>query len=229
MNKKFFLKFSFVCFLFLLCFGFAIKARMLVPVSTTPLTQKTIIIDAGHGLPDNGASSKSGTYESEINLKIAKKLKKLLKKGKVNVIMTREDENSLSTSQTNNKRDDLQKRVNIRDTSDADIFLSIHLNHFSQPQYSGAQVFYSAGNPESEMLANTIQKNLIELVDPENTRSSKASGDIFVLKNSSIPCVLVECGFLSNEREAKLLEDDSYQNRIAWAIYSGICEYYENL
>ncbi len=226
MNKNI-LALSFLLFVFMLGYGLVMKARTLVPASTVPLTKKTIIIDAGHGIPDKGAASASGIYESDINLKIAMKLKKLLQKSKVNVIMTREDENSLSDSKTNNKRDDLAKRVKVIKESDADLFISIHLNHFSEPKYSGAQVFYNDCNTENEILAKSIQESLVKLADPENTRDVKVSNDIFILKNSGIPSVLTECGFLSNPEEAELMNTKEYQDKLAWAIYCGVCDYFD--
>lgn len=207
--------------------GINIQKKNLIPASSTPLTKKTIIIDAGHGFPDSGTSSKSGISESDINLKIAKKLKKLLSKSKVKVIMTRKDENSLSESKTNNKQDDLKKRAKIRDNSNADMFISIHLNHFGEPQYYGAQVFYSSNNDENQKLAESVQKKLIELADPSNTRKVKSTNDIYILKNAQIPSVLIECGFLSNPDEAEKLNTDEYQQKLVWAIYCGIADYFE--
>ncbi len=203
------------------------QSGIIIPVSSADPSQKTVIIDAGHGFPDGGTVSQSGIKESEINLQIAKKLKKLLSKNKVKVIMTRNDKNSLSTSETNNKRDDLNKRTHIRESSDADLFISIHLNHFGESKYRGAQVFYSENNPENKELAQSIQTKLIELADPENTRSIKSTNSIFILKNSSIPSALAECGFLSNPEEALLLSTPEYQDKIAKALYHGIMDYFE--
>ncbi len=203
------------------------QSDVFIPVSSSNPSQKTVIIDAGHGFPDGGAVSQSGIKESEINLEIAKRLKKLLSKNKVRVIMTRNDKNSLSTSQTNNKRDDLNKRTHIRENSNADLFISIHLNHFGESKYRGAQVFYSENNPENKELAQKIQTKLIELADPENTRGIKSTNSIYILKNSSIPSALAECGFLSNPEEAQLLSTPKYQDKIAKALYLGIMDYLE--
>ncbi len=196
--------------------------------STTAVYKKTIVIDAGHGTPDGGAVAKDGTKEDEINLKIAKKLEKIFKKNGAKVVMTRTNENSLSNSKTNNKRDDLNKRMQIRNSSNADIFVSIHLNHFSETQYFGAQVFYNSSFEKSESLASCIQKNLIAIADPSNKRQIKQNNEIYILKNATYPSALVECGFLSNEEEAKKLATDKYQQKLAEAIYQGICEYFKN-
>lgn len=207
---------------------FMIHANHIIPTGSIPLSKKTVIIDAGHGSPDSGASTPSGTKEKDINLKIAKKLEKILKKNKANVIMTRTDDNSLSTSKTNNKREDLRTRKSIRDTSNADIFISIHMNHFDDPKYYGAQVFYSESIQQNKELAECIQDNLIKLADPTNNRQVKSSNEIYILKNSQTPSVLVECGFLSNPEEAKKLNDKKYQEKVAWAIYCGITDFLSN-
>lgn len=203
------------------------EAKLFVPASSS-ISDKTVIIDAGHGIPDGGAVSSSGIQESEINLKIALKLKKLLEKAKVNVIMTRDSENSLSTLKKGNKSDDMKKRVNIRDNSGGDIFISIHLNHFSQSQYRGAQVFYNPSSEHNGYLAKNLQTKLIEIADPINTRNIKETNDLFILNGAKLPSVLVECGFLSNEEEAVLLSDEKYQKTIARALYLGICEFFCN-
>lgn len=226
MKTRIWIKSAVFLFFIILCYGLMIKSQKLIPINAKKYSNKTVIIDAGHGIPDNGASSPEGIKENEINLKISKKLKKLLAKSKIRVIMTRKDLYSLSDSKSNNKREDLKKRTEIRDKKKADLFLSIHLNHFSDPKYSGAQVFYNDSNYESRLLAETIQKNLITLLNPNNKRQAMVSNDIFILKNSKKPSILVECGFLSNPDEAKLLSDEKYQEKIAKALYTGICEYF---
>lgn len=225
MTNKFWLRASAFLFVFILIYGLYTKSQTLIPSSTKISQKKTVVIDAGHGFPDNGAVSESGIYENEINLEIAKNLEKKLKKAGMTVIMTRKDSNSLSNSKTNNKREDLNKRVSIRDASNADLFVSIHLNHFSDAKYSGAQVFYGGGNEESETAANILQSNLIKIVDPNNKRTPMKSDNIYIIKNTKIPSVLVECGFLSNPTEAKLLSTSEYQKKISTALYCGICEY----
>ena len=216
-----------ICF-FIILFAIvlAVRANLLVPATATPLSGKRVIIDAGHGRPDGGATSTAGHTESEINLEIAKKLQKVLKKGKVEVVMTRTDENSLSDKKNNNKRADMQKRVQIRNSSNADVFVSIHMNHFSEPKYRGAQTFYNSSLPQNKTLAESIQKSLILLADPGNTREIKCDNSIYVLKNSQIPGVLVECGFLSNPEEAQLVTEKEYQDKLVWAIYCGICDFF---
>lgn len=191
------------------------------------IKNKTIIIDAGHGIPDCGALAKDGTKEMELNLQIARKVKKILQEKGFNIIMTRNNNYSLSKSETNNKRSDLSKRKSIVANSDGDIFISIHMNYFPEEKYSGAQVFFNECMEENSILATSIQNNLIEIADPDNTRSSKADNSIYILKNSPIPSVLIECGFLSNSGETEKLKTKEYQNRLTKAIYFGIIKYFK--
>lgn len=199
-------------------------------VETSPSFSGSIVLDAGHGDIDGGAVGKNGTVEKDINLAVCKKTKAYLEKCGMSVIVTRDDDLSLtdkngkSTRQI--KRDDLSFRRKMRDGSGAEIFVSIHMNKFPDEKYSGAQVFYASSPEKSKILGETIQKNLIDILDKENTRAAKrAENSIYILKDSPIPAVIVECGFLSNEKEEALLKTESYQNKIAWAIFSGIKEY----
>ena len=183
----------------------------------------TIIIDAGHGGEDGGASVNNSVLEKNINLEIAKKLKVFLQSNGFKVIMTRSDDNALSDV----KRKDLQRRVDIFNSSPDNIVLSIHQNKFEQSQYHGTQVFFSANDIKSKNLANCIQLSAKKLLQPDNNRSIKKAGsEIFILDNCDVPSVLIECGFLSNETELKKLLDESYQNKIAYSIFLGFMEFY---
>lgn len=181
-----------------------------------------IVIDAGNGGNDMGASSRSGVSERDINLIIAKKLEGLLQREGFKVILTRRDEKAIAST----KSKDMAKRVDIANSSDADIFVSIHLNKFSQSQYYGAQTFYMEGSQQGERLAKAIQSRLLEELDRGNTRQAKASNSYYVIRNVKVPAVIVECGFLSNPDEEKLLQQDEYQQDIAHAIYMGIKDYF---
>ncbi len=193
--------------------------------------QKTVLIDAGHGYPDGGAVGNNGTIESDINLDIALELKELLEKSGFYVILTRSDENTPAQDIKNKKireikREDLSIRRKMRDEAGADFFVSIHQNKFTDSKYSGAQVFYSPDNNESREFGETIQRSLIDVLDPNNNRSAKEdAGSIFILKNAKIPSVLIECGFLSNDKEEKLLNTEKYRQKIAWAIFCGMINY----
>lgn len=181
-----------------------------------------IVIDPGHGGNDMGAASKNGVSERDINLAIARKLERLLHGDGFEVILTRTDEKAIAP----NKSQDLAKRVDIANKANADIFVSIHLNKFPQPQYYGAQTFYMEGSVKGEHLAKSIQARLLEELDRGNTRQAKASNSYYVIRNTKMPSVIVECGFLSNPEEEKLLQNDDYQQKIAHAIYMGIKDYF---
>lgn len=190
-----------------------------------------IIVDAGHGLPDGGAVGATGTIESTLNIKIAKLLQKELQKNGYTVIMTRSDENTITEDGktiASRKKSDMYERLRIMNSSDADMFISIHMNKFSDSRYRGAQVIYSGNFEESALLAGVIQKSLHSLPENESKRTqAKAPSGIFLLKNAQIPAVIIECGFLSNFDEERLLNTKEYQNKLAKAIAEGIKCYYE--
>ena len=200
------------------------------PTVSLPVSGKTIVIDAGHGIPDEGAQSSKGTTEAETNLKIALKLQNLLEQSGSTVILTRSDENAIydldSKTLKQKKISDIHNRVKIGNNSNADIFVSIHLNKIPQEQYDGWQTFYKKGSKEGEMLAKEIQKNLNEIMDKENNRVAKTIDNIYIIKHVEIPTTIVECGFLSNPEEEKKLLEDEYQNKLAWGIYNGIINYF---
>jgi len=195
-----------------------------------PSEGRCVIIDAGHGFPDGGAVGQSGVLEKDINLNVAMNLQSYMESNGTNIILTRSDDNGIYDIQgsiKNKKVSDIKNREKIIDESDADIFISIHMNKFPQEQYSGPQVFYSANNPDSELLAKCIQNSMTAALNPQKKREiKKADGSIYLLKNAQIPAVLVECGFLSNSEEEKKLIDEKYQRQLAWSIYCGIVEYF---
>ena len=185
------------------------------------------------GFQMNGAESSNGTSEAETNLNIAMKLQSLLEQSGATVILTRSDENAIydidSKTLKEKKISDLKNRVKIGNESSADIFVSIHLNKIPQQQYSGWQTFYRSSDENSIKLARSIQNSLNESIQKENNRVSMKLDTIYIVKNVEIPISIVECGFLSNPEEEKLLLEDDYQNRLAWGIYNGIMDYfYEN-
>lgn len=120
----------------------------------------------------------------------------------------------------------MNKRVEIIKNSGADIIISIHLNKFPQSKYYGAQTFYMTGSEEGKKLAQCIQTKLLDILNRGNTRQIKAVSDLLILKAGQAPSVVVECGFLSNPQEEKLLKSDEYQEQVAWAIYCGIVDYF---
>ena len=188
---------------------------------------KRIIIDSGHGLPDGGAVGANGTIESTVNIKIAKEAQKLLTKRGYTVIMTRKDENSISDEGDTiaaKKKNDMYRRLEIMNGSEADIFVSIHLNKFTDRRYRGAQVLYSRNFQQSETLAGLIQKEFNGLSENKSKRTH-----LFLLNKAQIPAVIAECGFLSNFEEEELLNQKEYQKKLAKAIVNGIEAYYERM
>ena len=171
-----------------------------------------------------------GTTEAETNLKIALKLQNLLEQSGATVILTRSDENAIydldSKTLRQKKVSDIRNRVKIGNESQADIFVSIHLNKIPQEQYWGWQCFYKSGDENSIKLAKSIQENLNNSIQKENKRVAMKLDTVYIIKHVEIPISIVECGFLSNQEEEKLLLEDSYQDRLAWGIYNGIIDYF---
>lgn len=203
-----------------------------IPTVSLPVSNKVIVLDAGHGKPDEGAQSSNGTTEAETNLKIALKVQSLLEQSGATVVLTRSDENAIYDLDKNTLREkkisDIHNRVKIGNESSADIFVSIHLNKIPQQQYYGWQCFYKQNDEKSTFLAKSLQENLNDSMQKENKRVAMKLDNVYIIKHVEIPISIVECGFLSNpEEEAQLLNDD-YQNRLAWGIYNGIMDYFYN-
>ena len=185
------------------------------------------------GKPDEGAVGLFGTTEQAINLSISLKLQKLIEQCGAKVILTRSDENGIysidSKSIREKKVSDIKNRVDLGNNSNADIFISIHLNKYPPSEiYRGWQTFYQDKNDESKNLATLIQNNINKNIDYENNRTPMKITDVYIMKNVTIPTVIVECGFLSNSEETTLLKDDTYQYKLAWGIFLGIQEYFYN-
>lgn len=192
-----------------------------------------IVIDAGHGLPDGGASV-NDIIESDLNLSIAKKLEEELNENGYEVTMTRSDENNVadkdkqdSISQT--KQSDLINRVAIINDSDADFCISIHMNKYSEAKYWGWQTFYSENSNDGKNLATEIQNGISNRIDKKNTRQALKISNIKIVDKTTIPVVIVECGFISNPEEAKLLQNDEYQEELVHGICDGIEAYYKKM
>lgn len=192
---------------------------------------RLVVVDAGHGGKDGGASAADGTQEQFINLDIALKLSDILTKNGYKVVMTRTDNNSIHDESADTIREqkvsDIHNRLKIIEANPDCIFVSIHQNHYTQSKYSGTQVFYSDNNPDSSILAQYIQSAVVSAIQPENKRQIKASGDsIYLLYHAKVPAVMVECGFLSNVQETEKLKDDNYRQQLAQAIADGINQYF---
>lgn len=197
-----------------------------------PVNNKyTIIIDAGHGGEDGGAVANNLT-EKDINLEISKILSDIFVSNGYKVVMTRSNDNSIESSGTTlreRKVSDMKNRLEIYNSDENNIVISIHQNKFEIEKYSGTQIFYSPNNEKSSVLAESIRTSVIGLIQPENTREcKKATKDIYLLYNSKVPSIIVECGFLSNNAEAQKLSTETYQKQMAYSIYLGIVNYLNN-
>lgn len=230
LNKKRITIIMLSIFVSVFIFIFTTEIKTTVPTVSLPISGKTIVIDAGHGKPDEGAESSTGTTEAAINLKIALKLQNLLEQSGTTVILTRSDENAIynidSKTLKQKKISDIHNRVKIGNESSADIFVSIHLNKIPESQYDGWQTFYKEGSSEGQKLAVAIQNNLNNSIQKKNNRIAKTIDNIYIINHVEIPITIVECGFLSNPEEEKQLLEDKYQDKLAWGIYNGIIEYF---
>lgn len=186
------------------------------------LIGKKIIIDIGHGGKDSGTVYEN-IKEKDLNLSIGLKLRDSLIKNGVYVEMVREGDYDLAVPNAiKRKRSDFDNRIKMINESNADMYISLHINYLDNHKYYGAQVFYTKGN---DVIADSIQKEFINgLKSPMKSR--KLIDDIYMYKKLKIPGVLIECGFISNESERKLLITDEYQNKIVENIVKGLINYY---
>lgn len=193
-------------------------------------TDKTVVIDSGHGGVDPGKESADGILEKNINLAIACKLKSLLENDGIKVVMTRNDDNGLyQESDTNKKVADLEKRCAIINESGADIVVSIHQNSYQSASVKGAQAFYYKYSAQGKKLAEIIQENCKKELDADNKRVAKPDSTYYMLVHTETPTVIAECGFLSNPEEAAKLNSDEYQQKVAQALYNGIIAYFTSV
>lgn len=218
-----------VCFINI---GGNLKNEVTVPTVSLPVSNKVIVLDAGHGSPDGGAESINGVHEDDINLAITLKVQSLLEQSGATVILTRSDENGIYDLDKETLREkkvsDIKNRVKIGNESSADIFVSIHLNKIPQSQYWGWQTFYRKDDVESKKIADSIQNSLKTTIQKENERVALGIDNIYIVKNVTVPIGIVECGFLSNPEEEQLLQQEEYQDKLAWGIYTGIMDYFYN-
>ena len=204
--------------------------KQTIETVSLPVSDKTIVLDSGHGSPDKGAQSANGITEEAINLIITKKVQSLLEQSGCNVVLTRSDENGIydlnSTTLREKKVSDIKNRVKIGNESSADAFISIHLNKIPQSQYYGWQTFFKPNDEKSEELAKSLQEGLNSSMQKENKREALKITGKYIIEHVEIPISIIECGFLSNPEEEKLLQQGEYQNQLAWGIYNGIMDYF---
>ena len=190
-----------------------------------PKSTYTIVIDAGHGGRDDGCSGVNGTKESEINLSIAKKLEEYLNTLGIKVVLTRCDGNGLYEANVDNyKVSDMNNRLKIINEANADMVISIHQNSYADKSQKGAQTFFQESDEKSKEFAQSIQSQLISHLP--NARSEAIKGDYYLLKESGVPAVIVECGYLTNVDEEKLLNTVDYQSKVAYTIMCGVVNYF---
>ena len=207
----------------------AVRYNLTVTSARAAQSPMTIVIDAGHGGEDGGAVSASGMQESDLNLSMALRMEQILALCGIKTSMIRCTDTAVYTEGstiTEKKVSDLKHRVQlVNDTTNA-ILISIHQNHFSEPKYAGAQVFY-APTAGSEALAQISQSCLRSTLDPGNRRQPKPADSVYLMQQVQCPAILVECGFLSNIQEAALLQTDSYQTKLVCALTCALTQYLE--
>ncbi len=211
----------------LFCVG---ELNSYVSAATVPVN-KTVIIDAGHGGEDVGAVARDNIFEKDLNLSVAMLIAEGLRQGGFTVVMTRETDRLLYTEAENikgmRKIYDLKNRVKIANSYENAVFISIHMNSFSDGRYSGFTT-YSGLAEGSARLASAIQSSVVNRLQPSNKRPIKPANGLYLLENSSNPAVLLECGFLTNEKELSELLKKEYQKQLSFAIIYGIIDYIEN-
>ena len=191
----------------------------------------TIVIDAGHGGLDGGAVGLNNVLEKDINLEIALKLKDLFEVSGFNIKMTREKDESIHNENSSTTRakkvSDLKNRLNLINEDSNNLLISIHQNKFEDAKYKGAQIFYSNNNPHSQELAQSMRSSFVGLLQKDNNREIKPSPKgVFLLNKSTVPAIIVECGFLSNVEDAANLSNDEYQSKVAFTIFCGFLDYW---
>lgn len=196
--------------------------------SSLPLAGRIICLDPGHGGYDGGARAKdSGVWEKHLNLAVALEARQALEALGAQVIMTRTEDIDLSgtpNGANTKKRRDMKERLAIAQRGEAQLLVSIHMNEYRARSSSGPQVFYSKGQDASRLLAGCMQESLVKALAPAKKRVAQA-GDYYIL-GLPVPSVLVECGFISNPREEKLLLTPAYQARVGQAVANGILAFY---
>ena len=195
--------------------------------NATVSSSKTVVVDAGHGGVDGGATSCTGVLESQFNLEISQKLNDLLNLLGINTIMIRNTDCSVYTEGNTiaqKKVSDLKERVRIVNSTENCLLVSIHQNHFSDGKYSGAQVFY-APTEGSQTLAKSIQNTFLRTINPESHRQEKKADSIYLMQHINCPGVLIECGFLSNPQEEYLLRTKNYQQKVCSVIACSISNF----
>lgn len=196
------------------------------PVGSGEISGIKIVLDAGHGGIDSGVSGvNTKVKESELNLKVVKKLQNYLVGAGFSVVLTRSSEAGLyGTATSNLKKKDMLKRKEIIEDAKPTLVVSVHMNKYSLSSRRGAQVFYKGQDEDSKLLAENLQKSFNQM-DTAVRECSALTGDYYILNCTEYPSVIAECGFLSNPRDEALLITEEYQDKISYAIFKGIVGY----
>lgn len=201
-----------------------------VPASTAAEPRTMLVLDAGHGGEDGGAVSDSGVAESGINLQITRRLYEILRFLGHPAVMTRTGDEAIyddaAATLREKKVSDLKNRTKLANETAGGLLISIHQNCLpGYPNVRGAQVFYNAVLP-SQQLAEAVQQTLNTAVNTDRAKAAKPIGDgVYLMTHTTCPAILVECGFLSNPQETALLQQPSYQMKMAAVIAAGYCQY----
>lgn len=199
-------------------------------VSSSVSDRQVIVLDAGHGGMDGGCTSANGDVEKNINLAILLDLRDMLEASGYTVLTTRTSDISIHDEGiegiANQKSSDMDNRLELFNSVQDAICISIHQNQFTDPQYKGAQMFYSDTNSKNATLAQMLQNQFVAFLQPDNTREIKLCGkELFLCYYSKNVTVMSECGFLSNPEEAALLITEDYQHKVAFTIYAALVQY----
>ena len=192
----------------------------------TKATRHTIVIDPGHGGNDPGKVAINSALEKDVNLAIALKLKKYLEQEDMEVVMTRQEDKGLYEETDSNKKvHDMKNRLAIMEGAKPALVVSVHQNSYPEESVSGVQVFYYRDSTEGKRAALLMQEQMIATLQPAKEREAKENSTYYILKKTTVPTIIVECGFLSNREEADRLTSEDYQERVALAIHLGIMRY----
>ncbi len=206
----------------------ALLAHIAIDADADVCDCPVIILDAGHGGEDGGATGTNGILEKDLNLSLAGSLAAILRLSGYTVVETRTEDRllySAGTKKGHKKQSDLENRLAFTEQYPDSVFISIHMNTFPTPNCEGAQVWYSQNNEQSKTLAQSVQAKVTTLLQPGNHRKIKAAtSNIYILRHATTPAILVECGFLSTPADCERLCDPLYQKQLALTLCSAIFE-----
>ena len=189
----------------------------------------SVLIDPGHGEPDGGCVGTLGTIEQEINLAVARKTAEVLEAKNITAHLTRTSSLGLwtekSTSIREKKLEDMKNRRRIMEESKSSLFISIHMNSYPSPTASGIRIFYDTNHEEIKELCEQIQARMSDVTGAGTAQVKPADRTLYLMKDTPMPAILIECGFLTSPKDEQNLQDSVYRSKLAWAI-ADACEKY---